>query len=57
MIYVTALVDTDVFFAFYSLRDTHHFDSLGLITHLVEGRWGRAYITNHILDEVVNILK
>ena len=54
---MTALVDTDVFFAFYSLRDTHHFDSLGLITHLVEGRWGRAYITNHILDEVVNILK
>ncbi|RLG81945.1 MAG: hypothetical protein DRO40_08830 [Thermoprotei archaeon] len=44
-------------FAFYSLRDKHHLDSLALIVHLVEGKWGRGFITNHILDEVLNILK
>ena len=54
---MTVLVDTGVFFAFYSLRDRHHFDSLGLITHLVRGKWGKAFITNHILDETLNILK
>jgi predicted nucleic acid-binding protein len=54
---VTVLVDTGVFFAFYSLRDKHHLDSLGLITHLVKGKWGKAFITNHILDETLNILK
>ncbi len=54
---MTVLVDTGVFFAFYSLRDKHHFDSLGLIIHLVKGKWGKAFITNHILDETLNILK
>ena len=54
---MTALVDTGVFFAFYSLRDKHHLDSLGLIAHLVKGKWGKAFVTNHILDETLNILK
>jgi len=54
---MTVLVDTGIFFAFYSLRDKHHLDSLGLITHLVKGKWGKAFITNHILDETLNILK
>jgi len=54
---VVVLIDTGVFFAFYSLRDKHHLDSLALIVHLVEGKWGRGIITNHILDETLNILK
>ncbi len=54
---MTVLVDTGVFFAFYSIKDEHHLDSLGLITHLVKGKWGRAFISNHILDETLNIIK
>ena len=54
---MTVMVDTGVFFAFYSLRDKHHLDSLGLIAHLVKGRWGKAFVTNHVLDETLNILK
>ncbi len=54
---MTVIVDTCVFFAFYSIRDRYHLDALGLVAHLVEGRWGRAYITCHILDETLNILK
>jgi len=54
---VTVIVDTGIFFAYYSLRDKHHLDSVALIVHLAEGKWGRAYITNHILDETLNILK
>lgn len=54
---MTVIVDTGVFFAYYSLRDKHHLDSVALIIHLVENKWGRAYITNHILDETLNILK
>ena len=51
------MVDTGVFFAYYSLGDKHHLDSLALIVHLVEREWGKAFITNHILDETLNILK
>ncbi len=54
---MTVIVDTGVFFAFYSLRDRYHLDALGLISHMVKGKWGKAYITNHILDETINILK
>ena len=54
---MAVLVDTGVFFAFYSLRDKHHLDALGLVVHMVEGRWGRAFITNHILDETLTLLK
>jgi len=54
---VTAIVDTGIIFAFYSLGDKYHYDSLGLIAHLIEGKWGKPFITNHILDESLNILK
>lgn len=54
---LTVLIDTGVFFAFYSIKDEHHLDSLGLIAHLVKGKWGRAFISNHILDETLNIIK
>ena len=54
---MTAIVDTGVFFAFYSLKDKHHLDSIALIIHLIDGKWGRGFITNHILDETLNILK
>jgi predicted nucleic acid-binding protein len=43
---MTALVDTGVFFAFYSLRDERHLDSLALVVHLLENKWGRGYATN-----------
>jgi len=45
------------YFGFYSLGDVHHVDSLALIVHAIEGRWGRLYITNHILDETLTLLK
>lgn len=54
---MTVMVDTGIFFAFYSLGDVHHRDSLAILVHLTEGNWGRAYITNHILDETLTILK
>jgi predicted nucleic acid-binding protein len=54
---MTALVDTGVFFAFYSLRDEHHLDSLALVVHLLENKWGRGYVTAHILDETLTLLK
>ena len=32
-------------------------DSVALIIHVAEGRWGKAYITSHVLDETLNVLK
>ncbi len=54
---MAALIDTGIFFGFYSLRDVHHMDSVAIIVHAVEGKWGRLFITNHILDEILTLLK
>ena len=54
---MAALIDTGIFFGFYSLKDEHHMDSVAIIIHAVEGKWGRLFITNHIFDETLTLLK
>jgi predicted nucleic acid-binding protein len=54
---MVALIDTGIFFGFYSVKDKHHLDSIAIIFHAVEGKWGRLYITNHILDETLTLFK
>lgn len=54
---MAALIDTGIFFGFYSLKDEHHMDSVAIIIHAIEGKWGRLFITNHILDETLTLLK
>lgn len=51
------LIDTGVFFGFYSKKDRQHLNAIALIVHALQGKWGRPYITDHILDETLNILK
>jgi len=54
---MAALIDTGIFFGFYSLKDVHHMDSVAIIVHALEGKWGRLFVTNHILDETLTLLK
>ena len=34
---MAALIDTGIFFGFYSLRDGHPMDSLAIVVHATEG--------------------
>jgi|Deesub1362A_J573_1020465.scaffolds.fasta_scaffold02594_2 predicted nucleic acid-binding protein len=54
---MAALIDTGIFFGFYSLKDNHHMDSVAILTHAAEGKWGKLFISNHILDETLTLLK
>ncbi len=54
---MAALIDTGIFFGFYSLKDKHHMDSVAIIVHALEGKWGKLFVTNHILDETLTLLK
>ncbi|MGQ4915212.1 MAG: type II toxin-antitoxin system VapC family toxin [Candidatus Asgardarchaeia archaeon] len=54
---MSILIDTNIFFGFYSKDDIHHYDSVILIILALEGTWGSLYITDHILDETINLLK
>jgi len=54
---LTAVVDTSIVFGFYSIRDKYHLDSVAILFHVAKGVWGKVFITNHLLDEIVNVLK
>ena len=52
----TVLVDTGIFFAYYSLRDRYHMDSVALIIHVAEGRWEK-HISRATLSTKLKVLK
>ena len=54
---MSILVDTGVFYAFYNKKDIHHLDSICILVHAMEGRWGRIYVTNLIVAETVTLLR
>lgn len=54
---MAVLIDTGVFFGFYSRQDVFHMDAVALIIHVIEGKWGMPYISEHILSETINLLK
>jgi len=54
---LSILIDTGVFFAFYNRRDAHHLDSICLITHILEGRWGRPFTTVLVVSETTTLLR
>jgi len=54
---LSILIDTGIFFAFYNRRDVHHLDSICLLTHILEGRWGRPFTTILVISEVTTLLR
>ncbi len=54
---LSILVDTGIFYAFYNRRDIHHLDSICILVHILEGRYGRAYTTNLVVSEAATLLR
>ena len=54
---VGILIDTGVFYAFYNRRDIHHLDSICLITHVLEGKFGRPYTSEFVVSETYTLLR
>ena len=54
---MSMLIDTGIFYAFYNKKDTHHLDSIGILIHAMEGKWGRVYTTNLIASETATLLR
>ncbi|MCD6457764.1 MAG: PIN domain-containing protein [Thermoproteales archaeon] len=54
---MSILVDTSVFYAFYNKRDVHHIDSICLLTHILEGRYGRPYTVCLVVSETYTLLR
>lgn len=54
---MSILIDTGIFYAFYNKRDIHHLDSICILVHAMEGKWGRIYTTNLIVAETATLLR
>lgn len=54
---MSILIDTGVFYAFYNRKDIHHSDSLCLMFHALEGRWGGVFTTILVMAEAATLLR
>jgi len=54
---LSILIDTGVFYAFYNKRDIHHLDSICLLIHILEGRYGKPYTTDLVISETYTLLR
>jgi len=54
---LSILIDSGVFYAFYNRRDIHHLDSICLLTHIFEGRYGRPYTLDLVVSEAYTLLR
>ena len=51
------VLDTGVLYAAYNRRDRHHLDSVALMVHALEGRWGEPWTTRYIEAETLALAK
>jgi len=54
---LSVLIDTGVFYAFYNKRDVHHLDSICLLVHILEGRYGHPYTVDLVVSETYTLLR
>lgn len=50
-------IDTGVLYALFDVKDDHHLDSVSVLMHALEGRFGRPYTTDYVVLEVTTLLK
>jgi len=51
------VLDTGVVYAAYNRRDRHHYDSVALLVHALEGRWGEPWTTAYVEAEALALAK
>ncbi len=54
---MSIIIDTGVFYAFYNRKDVHHLDSIYLVTHILEGRFGQPYTIDLVVSETYTLLR
>ena len=51
------LIDTGVFYALLDKGDVNYLDAVAVMTHTLEGKFGRAYTTDYVILETTLLLK
>lgn len=50
------ILDTSFIVAFYNTRDENHQKAVGLMQDIINGKYGRLYVTDYIFDEIVTVI-
>ena len=45
------MLDTGVFYAFFDRKDIHYLDSTALLTHCLEGKFGKPFTSDYVVLE------
>jgi len=51
------IIDTGVFYSFFDTKDEYYLDSVALLSHCVEGKYGRPFTTDYVELEVTTLLQ
>ena len=54
---MTILVDTGIFYALLDKADVNHLNSKAILTHSLEGRFGRVYTIDYVVLETTTLLR
>lgn len=54
---MSILIDTGVFYALLDKGDVNHLDSVAIMTHILEGKFGRAYTSDYVVLETTLLLR
>lgn len=50
------VLDSSFLIAFHNSRDVHHEPAAGMMTDLLDGRWGQGLLLEYVFLEVVTVL-
>jgi len=54
---MSILIDTGIFYALLDEGDINHIDALAIMTHILEGKFGKAVTTDYVILETTLLLK
>ena len=54
---MSIFIDTGIFYALLDEKDINHIDALAIMTHILEGKFGKAVTTDYVILETTLLLK
>lgn len=54
---MSVLIDTGVFFAFLNKVDARHDDAVTIIGKAANGEWGRPFVSDYVVDELLTLIR
>lgn len=54
---MTVLMDTGLIYGFLNRQDAHHDEAKDLVHRIAKSQFGRAFVTDHVVDELLTLVR